>query len=234
MQKVFLQTDWRLLATAALILVLSSAVLAENGDDHTLAKPSVALAAHSSVSVLRNAQGSPGTDAFSDQLDPELLASLRAAVNSTNEHFVERYDAEVWMMAMSSRLERYIKDPDERMELLTLVRKESFRADLQPEIVLAVMEVESHFNRYAVSRVGAQGVMQVMPFWKKELGRDEDNLTQLATNLRYGCTILKHYLDKEKGDLHRALARYNGSLGKNWYPERVFAAYRKNWKGGKL
>ncbi|MCB1615273.1 MAG: lytic transglycosylase domain-containing protein [Pseudomonadales bacterium] len=172
--------------------------------------------------------------AFHESIDPELLDSLREAVNNTNEDFMERYDAEVWMLAMSSRLERYVKNPDERMQILTLVRKEALRADLQPELVLALIEVESHFDRFAVSRVGAQGVMQVMPFWKKELGREEDNLTVLTTNLRYGCTILKHYLDKEKGDIRRALARYNGSLGKDWYPERVFTAYRKNWKGGQI
>ena len=101
-------------------------------------------------------------------------------------------------------------------------------------MVLALIEVESYFDRFAVSRVGAQGLMQVMPFWKKEIGRPDDNLTNADTNLRYGCQILQFYLQKEKGNVHRALARYNGSLGKSWYPERVFDRWRRHWYNGEL
>ena len=104
------------------------------------------------------------------------------------------------------------------------------RAGLEPEIVLALIEVESHFDPYAVSRVGAQGLMQVMPFWKKEIGRPDDNLIDTDTNLRYGCTILKHYLKREKGRLADALARYNGSYGQYWYSERVLLAWEKRWR----
>ena len=100
---------------------------------------------------------------------------------------------------------------------------------LKPELVLSVIEVESNFNRFAISSAGARGLMQVMPFWLKEIGRPGDSLINMQTNLRYGCTILKYYLDKERGKLHAALARYNGSQGQGWYPARVNLAYQKRW-----
>lgn len=160
--------------------------------------------------------------------DYEMRALLKQTISNANS-FKDQYDAEVWLVDMNGRLSRYVKDPAERMYILELVHKESHRFDLKPEIVLAVMHVESLFDRYAVSRVGAQGLMQVMPFWKNEIGNKEDNLTDIATNIRYGCTILKTYLTREKGNMIRALARYNGSLGKTWYPERVFNAWEKHW-----
>ena len=168
-----------------------------------------------------------------DQDRDELRQYLQLAIAEADS-FEDRFDAEVWLFDMSSRMSRFIKDPEERLTFLRSVHREASAADLSPELVLALIEVESYFDRYAVSRVGAQGLMQVMPFWKKEIGRPEDNLTQPDTNLRYGCHILKFYLDKEKGNLHRALARYNGSLGKHWYPERVFTRWRKNWYNGEL
>lgn len=164
----------------------------------------------------------------SPEVDPELRQLLINTVNDASS-FTDRFDAEVWLVDMSGRLHRYVKDNEERMTLLRLVHAEAKRAKLTPELVLSVIHVESRFDPYAISRVGAQGLMQVMPFWKKEIGRPDDNLTKVQTNLRYGCTILKHYLDKEKGNLSRALARYNGSLGKTWYPERVFNAWEKYW-----
>jgi len=169
--------------------------------------------------------------------DQELRNALIRAVNLQELDFEDHFDAHVWMVAMSTRLQRFVKDEAQRLELLRLIRQEAVISGLKPEIVLAVIEVESRFNRYAVSRVGAQGMMQVMPFWKKEIGRPEDNLIETPTNLRYGCTILKHYLDKEKGDLRRALARYNGSLAQGpygSYPELVFAAYENRWRSGEL
>jgi len=170
-------------------------------------------------------------------VDQDLRNALIRAVNLQELDFEDHFDAHVWMVAMSTRLQRFVKDEAQRLELLRLIRQEAVISGLKPEIVLAVIEVESRFNRYAVSRVGAQGMMQVMPFWKKEIGRTEDNLIETPTNLRYGCTILKHYLDKEKGDLRRALARYNGSLSQGPYgpyPELVVAAYENRWKGGEL
>src|SRR5690606_15864599 len=157
------------------------------------------------------------------QVDRELRDALIRAVNLQELDFNDHFDAQVWMVAMSARLQRFVKDERERLELLRLVRQEAVLSGLKPEIVLAVIEVESHFNPYAISRVGAQGMMQVMPFWKKEIGRPDDNLIDTPTNLRYGCTILKHYLDREKGDLRRALARYNGSAAHGPYPALVFA-----------
>ena len=106
---------------------------------------------------------------------------------------------------------------------------EATRANLEPELVLAVVDVESRFDRFAISRVGARGLMQIMPFWRKEIGRSDDNLFHVKTNLRYGCTILRYYLDAESGNLARALARYNGSLGRRDYPSRVFQALNTHW-----
>ena len=160
--------------------------------------------------------------------DPELREKLRVAASSADS-FDDRYDAEVWLTDMSARLERQVRDHDERMQLLTLVHYEATRADLAPELVLAVIDVESNFDRYAVSVAGALGLMQVMPFWRNEIGRPDDNLIRLETNLRYGGTILKHYLDKEKGDLRRALGRYNGSLGKRKYPNKVIDKLTRKW-----
>ena len=134
------------------------------------------------------------------------------------------------MVSKEPSLATLVKDKQTRLDLLRLIHKEASRAGLQPEIVLALIEVESHFNQYAVSSAGAQGMMQVMPFWEKEIGRPDDNLIHTQTNLRYGCTILKYYLDREKGRLADALARYNGSYGQYWYAERVLDAWAKNWK----
>lgn len=168
------------------------------------------------------------------EVDAELRNALLKAVNLRELDFEDHFDAQVWMLAMSTRLKPFVKDESQRLELLKLIRQEAVIAGLKPELVLAVIQVESRFDRYAVSRVGAQGMMQVMPFWKKEIGRPEDNLIETPTNLRYGCTILKHYLVKEKGDLRRALARYNGSAPHGPYPPLVFAAYENRWKGGEL
>ena len=130
---------------------------------------------------------------------------------------------------MSRRLERQVKDPQERIKLLTRIHSEATRADLSPELVLSVIEVESNFDRYAVSVAGALGLMQIMPFWLDEIGRPDDNLLHVDTNLRYGCTILRFYLDKEDGDLRRALGRYNGSLGKRKYPNKVIDKLTRKW-----
>ncbi|WP_430462348.1 lytic transglycosylase domain-containing protein [Thalassolituus sp. LLYu03] len=166
--------------------------------------------------------------AQADPVDPDLRAALMSAVNSTDS-FADEFDAQVWLVDMSGRLEKRMPDNKKRMEFLSLVHREAARASLSPELVLSVIHVESAFDRFAISRVGAQGYMQVMPFWKKEIGRPDDNLMNAATNLRYGCTILKHYLDKEKGDWIRALARYNGSLGRTKYPEKVMLTWERNW-----
>jgi soluble lytic murein transglycosylase-like protein len=165
------------------------------------------------------------------QPDPELRETLRAAASDT-ESFEDRFHAEVWLTDMSRRLERQVKDTEERVKILKLVHLEASRADLPPELILAVIETESNFDRYAISVAGAIGLMQIMPFWLDEIGRPNDNLLHIDTNLRYGCTILKFYLDKEKGDLRRALGRYNGSLGKRKYPNKVIDKLSTKWFQG--
>jgi soluble lytic murein transglycosylase-like protein len=161
-------------------------------------------------------------------VDPGLREALKEAV-SQSQSFSDRFEAEVWLMDMSSRLERWVPDKDKRLRMLRKVHAEAKQADLEPELVLAVIHVESRFDRFAISSVGARGLMQIMPFWLDEIGRPDDNLFHLDTNLRYGCTILRYYLDKENGNLSRALGRYNGSLGSNRYPSLVYSALANHW-----
>lgn len=161
-------------------------------------------------------------------LDPLLRDRLIQAVNDS-QSFEDRYQAEVWLFDMAQRLRHQLPDTSQRLEFLRLVHREATQAELPPELVLAVIEVESNFNRWAISRSGALGLMQVMPFWLNEIGRPGDNLLQPETNLRLGCTILKYYLDMEQGELRPALARYNGSYGKNKYPDRVLRALSTRW-----
>ena len=163
-----------------------------------------------------------------DGPDPELRELLRAAASEADS-FPDRFDAQVWLSDMSGRLERQVKDPEERIEILKRVHHEATRVDVAPELVLAVIDVESNFDRYAISVAGARGLMQIMPFWLDEIGRPKDNLIHIDTNLRFGCTILKYYLDMEKGDLKRALGRYNGSLGGRKYPNKVLDKLRMKW-----
>lgn len=161
-------------------------------------------------------------------IDQELRTLLKQTVNGANS-FQDRFEAEVWLVDMSARLDRFIPNDRNRLEILRLIHAEASRAGLKPELVLSVIQIESHFDHYALSSAGAQGLMQVMPFWKNEIGRPNDNLMDIQTNLRYGCTILSYYLNKEQGNLIRALARYNGSLGKTKYPEKVLLAWEDRW-----
>lgn len=158
----------------------------------------------------------------------ELRLLLQKAVKDSDS-FTDRFDAEVWLIDMSNRLKKKIKQPEKRLTLLRQIHHEANRANLHPELVLAVIDVESNFDRFAISKAGAQGLMQVMPFWLKEIGQPRDSLFNVRTNLRMGCTILKYYMKKEKGDLTRALARYNGSLGRYKYPNKVFKLLNKRW-----
>jgi soluble lytic murein transglycosylase-like protein len=168
-----------------------------------------------------------------EQERAEMRVFLHDAINKSDS-FADRFDAEVWLLDMSTRLAKYLPDPEERLELLRSIHREAKRAHLKPDLVLALIQVESRFDRFAVSRVGAQGLMQVMPFWKKELGHPEDNLTETNTNLRYGCQILRYYMEKESGNWRTALARYNGSYGQNWYPARVMDVWRDRWYAGEM
>ena len=161
-------------------------------------------------------------------IDLALIKALNDSIKDMSE-YSDRFDAEVWLKDMSHRLKRFSKDPVQRIKILKLVHREAKRSKLQPEVVLALIEVESHFDQYAISVSGARGIMQIMPFWLDELNMQGNNLFHLKTNIRMGCTILKHYLDREKGNLNNALARYNGSYGKAKYPDKVFKALEVHW-----
>jgi soluble lytic murein transglycosylase-like protein len=168
-----------------------------------------------------------------EPIDPVVLATLSAqiadkAVETFN--FRDPNDAHKWVYEMSNRLSRRIPDRKERIELLKTVHYEATRARLDPQLVLGLIQVESGFRKYAVSSAGARGYMQVMPFWTGVFKRPRDNLFHRRLNLRYGCVILRYYLDLEKGDYFRALGRYNGSLGRPEYPNAVRAAWEGPWK----
>lgn len=170
------------------------------------------------------------------QVQTPLSASVRAVLqHSVSDQapsklaFATRYEADVWLAEMSRRLEKRLPEKNYRLDFLSTVHYEATRAGLDPQLVLGLIEVESGFKKYAVSSAGARGYMQVMPFWVREIGTNEQNLFHLRINLRYGCTILRHYLDIEKGDLFRALGRYNGSLGRPEYPNMVRAAWHNHW-----
>jgi soluble lytic murein transglycosylase-like protein len=161
-------------------------------------------------------------------IDPQLKQRLRSAIADSTS-FDDEYAATVWLTDMALRLERRVPDPEERLIILRLVHAEALRAELHPELVLAVIDIESAFDRFAISSAGARGLMQVMPFWLEELDQPDANLFDIQTNLRMGCTILRYYLDRERGELGPALARYNGSIGKTWYPERVLGRLSSRW-----
>ncbi len=160
--------------------------------------------------------------------DPILKELLKRAASETTS-FADEFDAWVWLADMSRRLQKKIPVADARVSFLKSVHREALRAGLRPELVLAVIETESNFDRFAISSAGARGLMQIMPFWLEQIGRPDDNLFDIDTNLRYGCTILRYYLNEEKGDRRRALARYNGSPGRNHYPARVFELWNTRW-----
>lgn len=153
---------------------------------------------------------------ISDRASPKLI-------------FATQEEGQVWLNEMSRRLQKRIPDTAYREDFLRTVHYEATRAGIDPQMVLGLIQVESGFKKYAVSSVGARGFMQVMPFWVRSIGANDHNLFHLRLNLRYGCTILRHYIDIERGDLYRALGRYNGSLGKPQYPNLVLGAWRKNW-----
>ncbi len=160
--------------------------------------------------------------------DPELRRLLKQAIEF-EAGFEDRFEAEVWLLDMSRRLEKFVADATTRIQLLKQVHYEATRVEIEPELVLAVIEVESRFDEFAISVSGARGLMQVMPFWLDEIGISDRNLFKIRTNLRMGCTILRYYMDMEPNDLGRALARYNGSLGRSVYPNKVIRALQKNW-----
>ena len=173
--------------------------------------------------------------AGNQQYEP-LAASVRAALHaavsdqaSPEPRFASMEEKLQWLGEMSKRLQRRMPDPQARIDFLKTVHYEATRAGLDPQMVLGLIQVESGFRKYAVSGAGARGYMQIMPFWVRLIGNDGSNLFHMRTNLRFGCTILRHYLDIERGDLYRALGRYNGSLGQAEYPNMVRGAWEGNW-----
>ena len=171
------------------------------------------------------------------QIYEPLAASMRAGLQASiadtpaSRHaFSNPMEAVSWLTEMAQRIEKRVPYLRSRLDLLRTVHYEASRAGLDPQLVLAVIQVESNFRKFAVSSAGARGYMQVMPFWVGLIGKKGDNLFNLRTNLRYGCVILRHYLDIEGGNLSRALGRYNGSLGKPDYPNLVLRAMRTSWR----
>ncbi len=171
------------------------------------------------------------------QIYEPLSASVQAALyKAVSDHavpylaFQDEGEAREWLNAMSKKLVKRMPERVQREEFLVTVHYEAKRAGLDPQMVLGLIQVESNFRKYAVSSAGARGFMQVMPFWIKLVGARDNNLFHLRTNLRYGCVILRHYLDIENGNLFRALGRYNGSLGKAEYPNTVVRAWHNNWQ----
>lgn len=152
---------------------------------------------------------------------------------SDSPHQISSFSSEAskkeWLDKQMPRVGKYIKDAEYAKILLETVHYEATRAGLDPELMLGLITVESGFKKYAISSAGARGYTQVMPFWLNLLGGENNshNLFHLRTNIRYGCVILRHYLDREGGNMSRALGRYNGSLGRSEYPNAVFASAKK-------
>jgi soluble lytic murein transglycosylase-like protein len=195
--------------------------------------------AFAGVTALLLAFALSGTALAGGQIYEPLSASVKSQLSKAvsdaavdKAAFASDPQVKAWLAEMNARLIKRIPDIEFREDFLNTLHYEATRAGLDPELMLGLIEVESGFKKYAVSVVGARGFTQVMPFWTKVIGAPDHNLFHLRTNLCYGATILRHYLDIEKGDLFRALGRYNGSLGKPEYPNMVLAAWRNHWTQG--
>ncbi len=173
-----------------------------------------------------------GTAVADAQRDPELKDVVQRAIAQA-ECFTDQYDSAVWYTLMEPRLRQIVKEHDERMEILKQVYCETHRSGetrLPPGLVMAVMDTESRFNRWAVSSAGAVGLMQVMPFWPERLGIKRYELIHTAPNIHMGCAILRYYLRYERNNVRKALARYNGSIGQRGYPDMVISRWSR-WNG---
>jgi len=191
----------------------------------SLAVPALALAAALALVPLPAQAGAQAEEALAPSVVTVLARSISDRPAPSDYAF--RPEVQAWLAATGPKLALRVADARERRELLATVHYEATRAGLDPQLVLGVIHLESGFKKYAVSVADARGYMQVMPFWTKLIGAPEHNLFHLRTNLRYGCVILRHYLERERGDLFRALGRYNGSLGRAEYPNAVLAAMRR-------
>jgi len=173
-----------------------------------------------------------GVSQADQQQDPGLKSVVQQAISEA-ECFTDHYDSAVWYTLMEPRLRKLVKERDERMEILKQVYCETHRTGqtrLPPGLVMGVIQIESRFDRYAVSSAAAVGLMQVMPFWPEKLGMRRYELVRIAPNIRMGCAILRYYLQWEHNDVRRALARYNGSIGRRDYPDAVISAWTR-WNG---
>jgi len=194
-------------------------------------RPSVAAALAAAAFAMLALSGA--RPALADQqLDPELRAVIARAIAEA-QCFTDQYDSAVWYTLMEPRLRALVKQEDERIDILRQVYCETHRAGearLPPGLVMALIAVESRFDRWAVSPAGAVGLMQVMPFWPERLGMRRYELTHVAPNIRMGCAILRFYLGYERNDVRKALARYNGSPGRRNYPDLVLSQWTR-WSG---
>jgi soluble lytic murein transglycosylase-like protein len=194
--------------------------------------PKASAAALACLLTLAAPAAYPGAQIY-EPMSASVQAALSKAVSDQavpHLAFTTEAEARAWLSVMSARLAKRMPDQVAREEFLVTVHYEAKRAGLDPQLVLGLIQVESAFRKYAVSTAGARGYMQVMPFWTKVIGgAAEHNLFHLRTNLRYGCVILRHYLDIENGDIFRALGRYNGSLGRAPYPNTVLQAWTSYW-----
>jgi len=185
------------------------------------------------VLLLVSVQVSAGNQ-LEEKLSESVRAQLQAAIADRGVPTISfdsgTENAHKWLYEMGNRLQQRIPDRKTRTEFLKTLHYEAKRNGLDPQMVLGLIQVESGFRKYAVSSAGARGFMQVMPFWIKSIGVPAHNLFNLRTNLRYGCVILRFYLDLEKGDYYLALGRYNGSRGRPEYPNAVNAAWQGPWK----
>jgi len=188
-----------------------------------------------SISILIGLFHPPSLVAQQQIPDKEFKQQLRLAIANADQ-FEDRFAAQVWLTDMSYRLSKrapHIPET-ERLELLALVHKEATRNKLNPQLVLSLIQIESNFDRFALSKVGARGLMQIMPFWLDVIGerenKQQDNLFDIATNLRYGCAILSIYMKREKKDMIPALARYHGSYPRDYYSQKVIKAWQNRWQ----
>ncbi len=185
------------------------------------------LAASKAGKHVLSAESANAGNVNSSRVDPALISALKQATHDIREQRTD-LDSLVWLSSMSERLEKRLPNPFYRVRLLKAVQSEAERAGLDVQLVLAVIDIESNFDRNALSSAGAQGLMQVMPFWKEIYGNPEDDLYNPLVSLRYGCTILRHYMDRYD-NLNDALAAYNGSLGRNTYPSKIKRRLASRW-----
>lgn len=165
-----------------------------------------------------------------DNAPPPALQKRVTAALKASDGFHNHFDAEVWLMVMSRRLKPFMVGKKKRLNFLRILHQEAVFAKVSPDLALALIQVESGFHRFAISSAGAEGYMQIMPFWARDAGKRPVNLFNVRTNLRIGCTILRYYLDQTRNNWVRALARYNGSTGRASYPYEVLRVLNTHWQ----